>query len=139
MVSLRRTVELEAAPQKVWSVLLDTDGWPCWAPIRSVVVERVGDEDSVGQTRELKTWTGTVRERVTAAERHRSLSYELLSGAPVRNYRGSLTLAPSRIGTTLTWGIEFDAPWYSRPILRFVVNRTTGRTARGLAKELARR
>jgi uncharacterized protein YndB with AHSA1/START domain len=139
MVTLCRTAELQASPEMVWSVLLDTSGWPRWAPVRSVVIEQAGDDDTVGEIRELKTWGGSVRERVTAAERHRRLSYELLSGAPVRNYRGSLTLEPSQMGTTLTWGVEFDAPWYSRPILGLVVSRTIARTARGLANELARR
>jgi hypothetical protein len=83
--------------------------------------------------------SGAVRERVTTSVPNRQLSYELLSGAPVRNYRGSLTLEPSAMGTTLTWDIAFDASWYLRPILSLVVSRTLARTARGLGRELAAR
>jgi len=117
--------------------LTDLSGWPRWGPVRSVTVEEPGDESGVGQVRAIKTWGGTVRERVTSVQPNEGFTYELLSGAPVKNYRGRMSLRPSGSGTALTWDVEFDAPWYSRSILRRIASRTLAVTTRGLSRELA--
>jgi uncharacterized protein YndB with AHSA1/START domain len=137
MVKLRQTAEFAVPPEVVWGVLTDLSGWPRWGPVRSVIVEESGDAHGVGQIRAMKTWGGTVRERVTSVQPNEGFTYELLSGAPVKNYRGRMSLQPRGSGTSLTWEVEFDAPWYSRFILRRIAIRTLASTARGLSSELA--
>jgi uncharacterized protein YndB with AHSA1/START domain len=138
MVLITQATELDAPPSTVWALLTDTAAWPRYAPVKSVVVERPGDEDvnGVGQIRAIRTWAGTVREQVTAFEPERRLGYTLLSGAPVRDYRGVITLEASGDGTRYLWEIEFDAAWYLAPLMTLIAKRTVRSTMRGFANEL---
>jgi uncharacterized protein YndB with AHSA1/START domain len=140
MVTISRTTEFAAPTSAVWRLVTDTTAWPRYGPVRSVVIERHGDDglDGVGQIRALKTWAGTVREEVTDFEPERRVAYSLLSGAPVHDYRGSITLQPSAAGTLHRWEIRFDAAWYLAPILTIIAKRVVRSTLRGLAIELAR-
>jgi uncharacterized protein YndB with AHSA1/START domain len=142
MVSLRWITEFEASPSTVWNVLVDLEAWPRYAPVRSVGIERPGDRSDgsgVGQVRALKTWAGTVREQVTAFEPPNLLSYALFSGAPVQDYRGTITLEPSGTGTTHTWEIQFDTRWFLAPLLALITRRTIKSTVQGLGRELTKR
>jgi Polyketide cyclase / dehydrase and lipid transport len=49
-----------------------------------------------------------VREQITTFEPERRLCYTLLSGAPVRDYRGTLMLESCGAGTKLTWTVQFE-------------------------------
>ena len=126
----------------VWELLTDTSAWPCYTPVRSVAIEQPGlpDPNGAGQVRALKTWAGTVREKVTTFEpdEHR-MAYTLLSGAPVRDYRGTITLRPSGSGTEHRWEIHFDAARYLRPVLTLIAKRTVRSTLRGLVREVRSR
>jgi uncharacterized protein YndB with AHSA1/START domain len=142
MISLRRITEFEAPPSTVWNVVVDLEAWPRYAPVRSVVIEQRGDRSDgsgVGQVRALKTWAGTVREQVTAFEPPSLLSYTLLSGAPVQDYRGTVTLEPSGTGTRHTWEIQFDTRWFLAPLLTLITRRTIKTTVQGLGSELTKR
>jgi uncharacterized protein YndB with AHSA1/START domain len=138
MVSLTCITDLEAPPSIVWELLTDTTAWPRYAPVRSVVVERPGIQDvnGVGQIRAIRTWVGTVREEVTAFEPERRLGYTLLSGAPVRDYRGVITLEPVGDVTRHVWDIRFEAVSLLVPVLALVAKRTMSSTMRGFAQEL---
>ena len=63
------------------------------------------------------------------------LSYVLLSGLAVRDYRADITLAPGPGGTTITWHSEFRSKMpgtgglYRRSLSKFI-----GRCAEGLAR-----
>ena len=129
---------LDVSPAAVWHLLVDTAGMPRWGPVRSVVIEKAGDGTSgdVGQIRAFRTWGGTFREQVTAADPERRLCYTLLSGAPVRDYRGTFTLEPAGSGTKLVWTVQVDPKWYVSPVLTQIVKRMMRRTMRGLSAEV---
>jgi uncharacterized protein YndB with AHSA1/START domain len=141
MVSITRITELEASPSTVWTLLTDTTAWPRYAPVRSVEIERPGttDPNGVGQIRAIETWAGTVREEVTEFEPEHRIGYELLSGAPVSDYRGTIVLEPAGAGTRYVWAIEFHARWYLVPLLAVITKRTVSKTIRGLKAELRSR
>jgi len=138
MVSLTHITQLEAPPSIVWKLLTDTTAWPRYAPVRSVIVERPGYENhnGVGQIRAIRTWAGIVREEVTAFEVERRLGYTLLSGAPVRDYRGVITLEPAGDQTRYQWEVQFEASLFLAPVLALVARRTMRSTMRGFAQEL---
>lgn len=139
MVSITHVSELEAPTSTIWGLLTDTTAWPRYAPaVRSVVIERPGREDvnGLGQIRAIRTRAGTVREEVTDFVPERRMGYTLLSGAPVRNYRGVITLEPSGRLTRYVWEIQFDANWYLTPLMALVAKRIVRTTMRGFAREL---
>jgi uncharacterized protein YndB with AHSA1/START domain len=138
MVSITRVTELEASPSRVWTLLTDTTAWPRYAPVRSVEIERPGNTDpnGVGQVRAIKMWAGTVREEVTEFEPEHRIGYKLLSGAPVRDYRGTIVLEPAGVVTRHVWAIEFHASWYLVPLLTVITKRIVSKTIRGLQAEL---
>jgi uncharacterized protein YndB with AHSA1/START domain len=141
MATITRLTELDASPSAVWKLLTDTDASQRYAPVRSIAIERPGhdDPDGVGQVRAIKTWAGTVREEVTTFEPEHRFGYTLLSGVPVRDYRGTITLEPCQRGTRYRWEIQLEAAWYLLPLLILITKRTVRSTVRGLAEELARR
>jgi len=73
---------------------------------------------------------------VTAFEPPRRLAYEMLSGAPVRDYVGEVTLEPKAAGTLITWRVELRPRF---PGAELAVREVIRRAARSLAKECAER
>jgi hypothetical protein len=139
MVTISRTAEFAAPQSTVWRVSTDITAWPRYSPVRSVVIERPADNgiEGVGQIRAIRTWLGTVREEVTEFEPGRGFSYSLLSGAPVRDYRGSIALEPCAAGTRYRWDISFEATWHLAPLMTLMAKYIVSRTLRGLGRELA--
>ncbi|HSV39247.1 MAG TPA: SRPBCC family protein [Nocardioidaceae bacterium] len=137
-VTLELVQRFDAPAQAVWDLMTDTSAWPRWAGVRSVQVDRPGDEarGGAGQLRTIKTWSGTVQEEVTAVEPGLWFSYSLLSGAPVHDYRGTVSLEPDAGGTKVTWNVEFLPRRFWGPALRVAVSRMMRRAMRGLAAEL---
>lgn len=106
-----RTVE---APQRaVWELIADVRTWSEWGPFDMAELETPGAPDAggVGAVRRFRTGTRTTRERVTAVEAPRTLTYELLSGVPVRGYRATVRLMTTSGGTVVAWSSRFR-PWF---------------------------
>ena len=78
-------------------------------------------------------------ERVVERRPGEQLSYVLLSGLAIRDYRSDITLTPGPGGTTITWHSEFrpkvpgTGGLYRRSLSNFI-----GRCADGLARASAR-
>jgi uncharacterized protein YndB with AHSA1/START domain len=110
MIEIEHTAHSPAPRSAVWAKLSDLEGWHEWGPwtetkldgeIRTMVSER-------------KRLTGkpyVMKERVLALEPQERLEYQLLSGLPVKNYRGVVTLADEDGGTAIHWSSSFDSPW----------------------------
>ena len=87
---------VKAPAAVIWAALADSRGWPAWSPNDSAEIVREGDPDpdGVGCIRIFRTGRVTVKEEITAFEPERRVAYRLLSGIPVRDYVGEVTLAP---------------------------------------------
>jgi len=101
-----------AAPRdRVWQLLADLEGWHEWGPWTSTGF----DGELRTMVSERKRLTGkpyVMKERVTALVPGERLEYDLVSGLPVRNYHGVVTLADgSGGGTDIRWAATFDPPW----------------------------
>jgi uncharacterized protein YndB with AHSA1/START domain len=125
----------EASPHEVFALLADGRRWPDWGVWTGFEVETPGEgvAEGPGAVRVLtsKTFGRTVvsRERVVEVVPDRRLAYALLSGLPLRGYRGQvdLTLEPDG-GTLVRWHSEFDGAalgsgWFYRLVLsRFIAD-----------------
>ena len=107
IIDIRGTTE--ASPAAVWRLLGDSSTWPAWTPIESVALDRPGGADGLGEIRTFKTGRYLVREEIVERQPERRLSYELLSGLPVRDYRATIDLTPQPQGTEIHWRTTFTA------------------------------
>ena len=98
-----------ASAEQLWRLLDDSSTWPSWTPIDSFVLIRPGDGDGPGEIREFMTGRYTVREEIVERRRERRLSYILLSGLPLRDYRAEIDLTPHPDGTEIRWHTVFRA------------------------------
>jgi hypothetical protein len=111
MIEIEHTAHSDAPRAEVWAKLGNLASWDEWGPwtetkldgnIRTMVAER-------------KKLTGkpyVMKERVTALMPEERFEYDLLSGLPVKNYHGIVTLSDDPDGgTNIHWVSRFDPPW----------------------------
>jgi Polyketide cyclase / dehydrase and lipid transport len=131
------TARTSAAPATVYGLLRDGASWPEWSPLGSFEIERAGEDEpeGVGAIRVFRTGRVTSREQIVELIPDRRLSYVLLSGLAIRNYRADVNLEPDADGTRIHWRSSFDPKlpgtgWlYRRQLTRFL-----DRTVDGLAR-----
>ena len=100
MAKGRAQIELQGAPDAVWSVVGDFGGIGKWMPgIESCVVD--GDE------RVLRLMGLEVTERLERRDGDaRTMSYRIVGGVPVVNHEATIAVEPSAGGCTVTWDVE---------------------------------
>jgi uncharacterized protein YndB with AHSA1/START domain len=140
----RTTIHVErttvASADAVWRLLGDSSSWPDWTPIDEYTSVSPGGADGTGEVRQFRNGRVTVREEIVERQPGRRLSYALLDGLPIRNYRADVDLAdaPDKADgalTLITWHTSFDPKvpgtgWIYRQALR----RATGQFIDGLAR-----
>jgi uncharacterized protein YndB with AHSA1/START domain len=132
-----------APPSTVFEVLADHRNYSTInGRIRSSTLEREGDPapNGVGAIRVLKSFGPPLREEVVEFVPGERLVYRLLSGAPLRDHVGTVTLTERTDGTNVTYRIDTTPtiPVIGRaamPIVRTAVRQLFD----GLAKESERR
>ncbi len=122
----------------LFALLADGSTWPTWSPIGSFELESPGAEapEGLGAVRVFRTGPVRSRERLVELVPDRRLSYELLSGLPVRGYRADVDLEPDPggHGTMVRWHSSFTPKvpgtgWFYRRFLHRVIRQA----AEGLA------
>ena len=96
-----------AAPDAVWRLLGDSSTWPSWTTVDRYEPERAGGADGRGEIRRFITGRYRVREEIVERDAERRLSYALLSGLPLRDYRAEIDLEPASDGTAIRWHTTF--------------------------------
>ena len=127
MSALTVTRSLAATTERVWDILGDPATSP--GPGVNVTVERAGAADGTGLIRVVRLGRGSFREEITSVGPGYALGYRLLSGAPVRDYTGAVTLHESREGgTVVRWSVSFrpSIPG-SGPLVSFLTKRSVRR------------
>jgi uncharacterized protein YndB with AHSA1/START domain len=127
----------EAAPAAVWALLADRSTWPSWSPLGSHAGERPGRDgtpDGLGGIARFVTGRKCVREEIVEREPPRRLSYTLLSGLPLRDYRAVVELTPAGAGTRIRWSATF---FPQRPGTGWIYRLALTRVFRGMVTGLA--
>lgn len=134
---------LIAAPREtVWEVLADHRGYADIGPFRRVELEREGEPapNGLGAVRVLHMLGPPIREEIVEFDAPRRLVYRMLSGAPVRDHVGTVTLEPAAHGTRMSYRVETTPTLpvggsAAVGVMRFVI----GRIVRGVVHESERR
>ncbi len=107
MAEFTLTRRIAARPEVVFDAITDHRRYSDYTRIRRAELEREGDfePNGVGAIRALHLLGPPMRERVIAFERPRRFSYELLSGLPVRDHVGTVTLEPDGSGTAMSYRV----------------------------------
>jgi hypothetical protein len=103
--TVAETVDVNAAPDKVWE-LIGQFGVANWHPlIADIRVTGTGP----GQLRTIETVDGKqIIERLEAVDNSsRSYTYANIAGLPVANYTGMLSVKPKGAGSSVEWRAQF--------------------------------
>jgi hypothetical protein len=127
------TATTSATPATVYALLRDGATWPQWSPIESFTLESSGSLESsidegedVGAIRVFRTGRIRSRERLVELVPDRRLSYVLVDGLAVRDYRADIDLRQTLSGTDIHWHSGFRAKvpgtgWlYRRQLTTFI-------------------
>jgi uncharacterized protein YndB with AHSA1/START domain len=100
--------EVAAPPETVFDVLTDHRRYAEMTPLRKSVLEREGEPapNGVGSIRVLSAVGPPLREETIVFERPSRFSYKLLSGLPVRDHVGTVSLEPDGAGTTVIYAVR---------------------------------
>jgi hypothetical protein len=99
-----------ADPSTVYKLLAEGSTWPAWSPIGSFELQQPGDgaPEGLNAIRVFRTGRTTSVERLVELVPNRRLSYVLLQGLPLRDYRADVDLEPAENGgTTIRWHSTF--------------------------------
>jgi hypothetical protein len=128
--SFEVTATSTAPVEALWPLVGEAARWKEWSFLTQSGLELEGDPapDGVGAIRRFTSLGVGSREEVVFWEPPHHLGYVMLSGFPVRNYRGDVVLVAEDGGTRLTWSSSFDTkiPGTGRlmhEVLRLVVRR----------------
>jgi hypothetical protein len=117
--SVADTVELNAAPDKVWELIGQFGG--SWHPLIANI-RTVGT--GVGQLRVMETIDGKqITERLDAVDNSTwTYRYTNISGVPASDYTGVLEVKPRGTGSSVAWRSQFLASGQGTIIVRTIVS-----------------
>jgi uncharacterized protein YndB with AHSA1/START domain len=100
--------EVDAPPEVVFDVLTDHRRYAEITRLRKTELEREGDPapNGVGAIRVLRAVGPPIREEVVVYERPSRFSYKVLSGLPLRDHLGTVSLESSDGGTKVTYALK---------------------------------
>ena len=117
--------DIPAEPDKIWSILTDFEQKD--DKNTNVEIIEPGDPENhrKGLVRKVITGKDTVTEKILAIKPMESIEYQLLSGAPVHDYFGTIFLYPGREATTVRWVVTFrpNFPWPSWMIRKIAMKK----------------
>ncbi len=138
-IVVRRSRETTAPPETVYALLADSSTYPSWSDIGGYEMERPGFETphGVGEIRVFFSYgVFKVREEIIELMPNRFMAYTLLSGLPMRDYRGETTLEPlPNGGTRITWQSSFlgvsGNGWFMHWFMTWVLASLTASLVKG--------
>jgi len=136
-IVVRYQRECAALPEVVFALLRDSSTYPSWSSIGGYEMEEPGvpEPHGVGELRGFTFGPVRVRERIVELVPNRMMAYTLLSGLPMRDYRGETTLEPTASGgTRIAWQSSFrgvaGTGWFMRLFMRWTLFNLTTALAR---------
>jgi hypothetical protein len=98
---------------QVWQILTDFEATKSEKIKVKILEPGDSDRNRVGLIREIQMNQNRFREKILTVTPKESIEYQLLSGAPVHDYFGTIMLYPEKEGTTVRWVVSFkpNFPW----------------------------
>ena len=117
--------DIPAEPDKIWSILTDFEQKDDENTIVEIIEPGDPEQNQKGLVRKVITGKNSVTEKILAEKPKESIEYQLLSGAPVHDYYGTIFLYPGRKATTVRWVVTFRSnfPWPEWMIKKAAMNK----------------
>ncbi len=120
--------KLDLPSEKVWATVSDFTRAP--SPAIIIEVEQEGDPESngIGAIRNINIKGAKARERLESVDAPNSITYRMLSGAPVKEYLGTVNLVAQDGGTLINWDVKLipkipGIGWIVAMVIRKAINR----------------
>jgi hypothetical protein len=128
MANFTITRKLDLPSDQVWATVSDFTRPP--SPAISIEVEEKGNPEAngVGAIRNINIKGAKARERLESVNAPNSITYRMLSGAPVREYLGTVNVVAQEGGTLINWDVKFTPKipgigWIVEIVIRKAINR----------------
>ena len=129
MATFTITRKLDLPSEKVWATVSDFTRPP--SPAIKIEVEEKGDPDAngIGAIRNIKIKkVPKVRERLEAVNEPNSITYRMLSGAPVKEYLGTVNVVAQDGATVISWDVKLipkipGIGWLAEMVIKKAINR----------------
>jgi hypothetical protein len=129
---------VDAPIDVVFDVLTDHRAYSGFTPLRSSTLERDGDPapNGVGAIRVLRLAGPPIREEVTEYVKPNRFAYRMLSGAPARDYVGTVDLLQEGGGTRVSYRVEMfpTVPAFLAPVVLGVSRLAVSRLFKSVTK-----
>jgi len=120
--------EVDLPSEKLFSILSDFTRSP--SPTIPVEVEKEGDRQAngAGTIRTITIGMVKVRERLESVNPPNSFSYTILSGAPMKDYLGTVEIIPRDSKSEIRWNVKLTpkipgAGWLVAMVSKKAINR----------------
>lgn len=120
--------ELDLPSDKVWAIVSDFTCAP--SPAITIEVEEKGNPEvhGIGAIRNINIKGAKARERLESVDTPNSITYRMLSGAPVKEYLGTVNVVPQNGATLINWDVKLipkipGIGWIVAIVIRKAINR----------------
>ncbi len=122
------TRKLDLPAEKVWATVSDFNRAP--SPAIIIEVEKEGDPEAsgIGAIRNITIGRAKARERLESVDAPNSITYRMLSGAPVKEYVGTVEIKAQEDSTILNWYVKLTPKipgigWIVGMVIKKAINR----------------
>ncbi|HEY5190115.1 MAG TPA: SRPBCC family protein [Solirubrobacteraceae bacterium] len=124
---------VDAAPDAVWQRLSDLEAMESWSGL-SVRVDRSGPP-AIGTRRRLKMFGSWVTEEIVGWDPPNGYAYRLISGAPLSDHHGEVSVTADGRGSRVRWAVRFRSRLpLSGPLIATLVQHRIAHALAGLAR-----
>ena len=128
MATFTITRKLALPSDRVWTIVSDFTRPP--SPAIKIEIEEKGDSEAngIGAIRNINIKGAKARERLEAVEPPNSITYRMLSGAPVKEYVGTVNVVAQDGATLINWDVNLipkipGMGWIIAIVVRKAINR----------------
>lgn len=102
-------VTIAAPAERVWAVVREHERMNEWTGMTAELLRPgLHERNGVGAVRKLGVLGTGAEEEVVEFIPNERYAYRLLSGAPIRNHRGTVMLIPEGSATRVRWAVQFE-------------------------------
>ena len=146
-IKVSAQAQSKAPPSAVFALLRDGASWPEWTIFDAFELVQPGEggPGGVGEIHVFSTALTRAREEIVELVPDRRLSYILLFGFPIKDYRADVDLSAREDGgTSIAWRAAFNPKypgtgWFYRLFMTAVLKKIAADLAAGADKRVGRK